>query len=581
MKRLTLGLISVVALSLLLVACGSADPEIIERTVVTIKEVPVEKIVEKQVVKEVEVERIVEKQVVKEVQVIATAMPLNPRLAVEQAKYGGDIRVTAQGSIASLDPGFAPAYVTYAIAFHLWEMPFNLDGDYNNQPQMIDTWSMSSDGLTWTFKIRDGLMFTDGKDVTADDLVASYGRWILDSGAGKFVASLMEDNGVTALDDKTFQFKMKQTMGGVPGAMGWTYRGLWVFPEDIASEAIGKREDIGEANYIGSGPYKLAQWDVGNRVVIERNEDYVPRNEPGTYLAGAKIAYVDKVTWLEIPDEETKIAGLKTAEWDVVDGAGLDFFAPLDADPTVNIAQYAFHKSFLGISHQEPPTGDIKIRQAIQISLDVEELMSGLGPSDLWFLCPAIYYCNTPLETDVGASEYYNQNDIPRAKQLLQEAGYSGETIFIMNPQDYATIAPLGPVLKAQLEAIGMKVEMPGMDWATLISRIYEKGWNIFTSWGTHNSFGHPLHDLNATEGGTGYGGGFTFPDMVDARINFALATDPKEQMRYVEELQMLYYTKIPRIYLGQFSSIYPHRSYVKNLTVPAYPLYFNVWLEK
>ena len=104
------------ALSVFLVACASADPEIIERTVVTIKEVPVEKIVEKQVVKEVEVERIVEEQVVKEVQVIATAMPLNPRLTVEQAKYGGDIKVTAQGSTASLNPGFAPAYVTYAIA---------------------------------------------------------------------------------------------------------------------------------------------------------------------------------------------------------------------------------------------------------------------------------------------------------------------------------------------------------------------------------------------------------------------------------------------------------------------------------
>ena len=68
---------------------------------------------------------------------------------------------------------------------------------------------------------------------------------------------------------------------------------------------------------------------------------------------------------------------------------------------------------------------------------------------------------------------------------------------------------------------------------------------------------------------------------MIEARENFDMATDPKEQMGYVEELHMLYFTKIPRIYLCQFSSIYPHRSYVKNLSVPSYPLYFNVWLEK
>ena len=135
----------------------------------------------------------------------------------------------------------------------------------------------------------------------------------------------------------------------------------------------------------------------------------------------------------------------------MVDGAGLDHFFPLSEDPNIKISTYPFHKSFLGISHKEPPTDSQKIRQAILVALDWEALMSGIGPKELWFLCPAIYYCNTPLETDIGADEWYSQNDIPRAKALLEQGGYAGETLFIMNPADYATIAPLGPVLKAQM----------------------------------------------------------------------------------------------------------------------------------
>jgi peptide/nickel transport system substrate-binding protein len=350
----------------------------------------------------------------------------------------------------------------------------------------------------------------------------------------------------------------------------------------MAAKPAGEDASEGDiANLVGSGPYKIEEWVVGDHVTLTRNEEYIPRSEPGSYTAGGKRAYIDKLTWIEIPAEETKIAGLKTSEWDVVDGAGLDHFFPLSEDPNINISTYPFHKSFLGISHKEPPTDSVKVRQAILLALDWEQLMSGIGPKELWFLCPAIYYCNTPLETDIGADEWYSQNDIPRAKKLLEEAGYAGETLFIMNPADYATIAPLGPVLKQQLEDIGMTTEMPGMDWSTLISRIYDLGWNVFTSWSTHNGFGSPIHDLNNVDGGTGYGGGFTFPDQIEARKEFAFAATHAEQLAAVEKLQMAYFINVPRIYGGQWSSIYPYRTYIKNFTTPSYPMYMHAWIEK
>ena len=81
----------------------------------------------------------------------------------------------------------------------------------------------------------------------------------------------------------------------------------------------------------------LENWEVGNRVILKRYEDYVPRSDPSSNFAGAQIPYVDRIIWLEIPSEETKIAGLKTGEWDIVDGASLDYFPELEAHPEIGV----------------------------------------------------------------------------------------------------------------------------------------------------------------------------------------------------------------------------------------------------
>jgi peptide/nickel transport system substrate-binding protein len=511
--------------------------------------------------------------------VIATAVPLSAGLAVEQAKYGGEIKVTAQGSIKSMDPTFSPAYVTYAVATHVWEAPLAHDADYVTQPLMLDSYSTSDDGLTWTFTLRDNLTFSNGTEITTDHVLASWPRWAEGSAGGRFVADQLKEGGLNAQDKRTWTLETTVPFGGVAEAIGWTYKTWFIFDEGMSS--VPHNMDAGEGqldNLIGSGPYKLGEWDVGNKISMVRNELYVPRTEEGSFLAGGRIPYVDKVTWFEIPSEETKIAGLKTGEWDLVDGAGLDYFEPMKAHPGINVGQYWYHKSFLGVSHNDWPTDQEKVRQAIMISLDWKEMMAGLGPSDLWYLCPAIYYCNTPWETDIGASEWYNQSDIPRAKALLEEAGYDGAPVEIMNPQDYATIAPLGPVLQARLEDIGMTTSMPGMDWSTLVSKIRQIGqFNLFTCWSTYTD---PFNDLVATAGGRGYAGGYTYQDMIDARINFAFAATYQEKMKYAEELQMLYFQHVPRIYGGQFSSIFPYASRLKNMSIPKYPVFTGVWLE-
>ena len=110
--------------------------------------------------------------------------------------------------------------------------------------------------------------------------------------------------------------------------------------------------------------------------------------------------------------------------------------------------------------------------------------MAALGPEELWTLCATAFHCGTPLESHEG-DDRYSQNNLELAKQLIQESGYNGEPLIHMNPNDYGTITPLGPVFKKQMEAVGVNIELPGMDWATLISRIGDLDyWHFFSTWG-------------------------------------------------------------------------------------------------
>ena len=152
--------------------------------------------------------------------------------------------------------------------------------------------------------------------------------------------------------------------GLVPASFGNATKVAGIFPEKI----VGGRpafEGLESDQIIGSGVYKLAKWDVGHQIVLDRFEEYVPRDEPPSFYTGGTQAYLDTVIWLEIPDEETKIAGLETGEWDVVDGAGFDFFERLQGNSDLVVPVYKpGHRSFYGLIPSHPPFDNLKARQA-------------------------------------------------------------------------------------------------------------------------------------------------------------------------------------------------------------------------
>ena len=556
MARLTRSLVAMGVLSLLLaaVAVGCSDD----------KEVKVVETV------------LVEKEVV--VEVIATVAPLSKGIQIEQGKYGGTLRVTAQASIKTLDPEYTGAYVTAGIGIHIWERLFAWDDDFVAQPQQVDTWSVSSDGTVFTFNIRDGLVFHNGDPVTVDDIIPSVERAIGRHPPMRNLGKVLK--GFAKVDADTFTMELTEPYGEVLASLGRIRRSGSILPAKIA--AMPATEDVGEDNIIGSGPYKLASWRQGDRVTLERHELFNPRSDPPSNLAGAQLAYLDSIVWIQIPDEEVKIAGLKTGEWEVVDSAALDFFGDMNANPDIDVATYSpGHLSGMWWNHKTAPANDKKFRQAVQAAIDAEAFMTSLGPSDLWLLCPALFFCGTPWESTARA-DLYNVNNMELARKLLAESDYDGEPVFHLNPTDYATLTPMGPVWKRMLEDIGINVEMPAMDWATAVStRLNDPTWNSLTMWCVHSNNMDPLTNCYQTVGGLG---GYENPTLAELQLKWAKSSDLVEKKGIVDKIQALFYEEAINPILGSFFSINPYSKDLKNFApqgVKGMAYFLNTWLEE
>jgi peptide/nickel transport system substrate-binding protein len=491
-------------------------------------------------------------------------------------RFGGTLRIVAQGSIASIDPIWSIFYVTNAVAQHIYEAPFGWDSRLETHERLVGDWSVSDDGLTYTFDLRPGVTFHDGRPLTAADQVASIKRWYGASFSATAIAKqFFDDDNVIAVDDDTFQITLDEPTGSLTYLLGMSHGVAYAMPAELA--ATPATTEV--TTRIGTGAYKFKDWEFGNKLTLERHDAYVPRTEPDSNYAGRNIAYIDELTWLEVPDPETAVAGLETGEWDAIDGAGFDFFVRFTEDPDIHVSQYKpGNHAWLALNPQVQPFNDQFARQALLAGINAEDFMFSLGPQELWIKCGAVFYCGTPLEVETGL-EFYDQDDIPRAQELLAQSSYDGETVVILNPTDYATITPLGLVAQPMMDEIGFNTEMPSLDWSSVTSRIGNtQTYSMFTAWSAHFDTGHPILDVNSS-------GTFDWvirdEELNDLQLSFVRATSQAEQMEIVREMQRQYYIKVPTAPLGQFFPMVAVTAALKNFEINALPFYTNSWLER
>src|SRR6476469_3585224 len=294
------------------------------------------------------------------------------------------------------------AYIVRDFGYMIYDTLLATDSNFKIQPQMAD-WKVSDDKLTYTFTLRDGLTWHDGAPVTAEDCVASLKRWGKADGMGQKLMDFTAS--IEATDARTITLKLKEPYGLVLDSIGKpSSRVAFMMPKRLADTPPDKQ--IPEQ--IGSGPFKFvqAEFQPGVKAVYEKNKDYVPRKEPPSWTAGGKIAKVDRVEWITMPDAQTAVNALQSGDIDFLEITPFDLVPVLTAnkDLKVDVLSKLGFQTVGRMNFLYPPFDNVKVRRAAFLAMNQKNVLDALvGDPKQYKICGAMFICDTPLASDIGS----------------------------------------------------------------------------------------------------------------------------------------------------------------------------------
>ena len=369
--------------------------------------------------------------------------------AAEAAETG--ITVGMQLEPPHLDPTSAAAgaidQVVYANIFEGLTR-FGPDGSIN--PGLAKSWTISADGLTYTFALQAGVKFHDGTTMDAEDVKFSLDRARAEdsTNAQKGLFSAIAD--VTVEDPLTVKVSLKQPTGNFLFNMAWGDAVI------VAPESIG---DI-KSRPVGTGAFRFVNWVQGDRIEIARNPDYW-----GT------PARLEKATFKFISDPTAAFAAMMAEDVDAFVGyPAPENLEQFDADPRFSVLVGSTEgETILSTNNKMPPFDNVKVRKALIHAIDrraiIDGAMFGYGTPIGTHFAP-----HNPAYLDLTANSAY---DPETAKKLLAEAGFEKgfKTTLKLPPPSYARRG--GEIIAAQLRAVGIETEITNLEWAQWLEEVF------------------------------------------------------------------------------------------------------------
>ncbi len=412
--------------------------------------------------------------------------------------------------------------------------------------------------------------------MTAADCVASIRRWASRDSMGqtltKFLASL------DATDTSTIKLVLREPYGLVLDSLAKVGAPVpFMMPERIARTPGSEQvKDI-----IGSGPYKFRAdlHEPGVKIVLEKFADYKPRSEPPSWASGGKIARLDKIEMLGLPDAQTQVSALIRGEVDYLERVPADLLPLLDAKSGAKaevVSKFGF-QAIMRMNHLQPPFDNPKVRQAIAKAVD-RSMYAAVVAGDPSFAtdCAAIFGCGMPYESKTGIPA----RDLAAAKAMLKEAAIDmSKPIVMLHVANAPGIAALGNVTRQLLVDLGFQVEMQAMDFQTFATRrlntkpVSEGGWNIAHT--TGNPLSNPfLVALGAPASAWGWP---TDPKTEELRLKFAMALDAATRKALAADIQARAYEQVLYLPLAQFTAPSAWRDNLQGVLKSPVMLLYNI----
>lgn len=343
---------------------------------------------------------------------IATVIPLPRARAQEEPKYGGTLIVRHSADPIILNPSLAGSAASNNIIGQMFSQLVKYDENNEWEVDLAESWDVSDDGLTYTFKLRKDVKWHDGVPFTSKDVKFTYDT--ITSESLVYAGSFAIVDHIETPDDYTVVIHLKTVNAAFPHALVGCIQSSGIIPEHLYA-GTDIHENPHNYDPIGTGAFKFVEWVKGSHVTLEANEDY--------YGEGP---YLDKVIYKIIPDSSTALLAFEAGEFHYYTGPPASEIPRLEAmdwvevyqQPSTSIKYVAFN-----LAHPDSPITDKKVRQALYTAIDRKSIVEniviyGVPGTSCYTTAQGLYY-----DPDI-AEMYPIEGDIAKANQMLDEAGY-------------------------------------------------------------------------------------------------------------------------------------------------------------
>ncbi len=354
-----------------------------------------------------------------------------------------EIKTTMSMDIDSLNPYKMVSSGTEEIMSNVFEgllMP-NTKGELI--PAIAEEYSVSEDGLYYTFKVRDGIKFHNGNPLDVKDVEFSLKRMSGKDGFPPSSASFQEIEDIKILDGNRVQIKLKEADSAF----------IYSLTEGIVPDENAEQLD---KNPIGTGPFRIAQYDREQQLVLDKFDDY-----------WGEKAKVDRVTIFVVPNSETAFLKLLSGEINMLSRVDSKRINELKSFNNISAPQNTVQ--IFALNNDVKPFDDERVRKAINLAINKDEIIAGVMGGDGIKLETNM----SPVMSKFCIDNVGEKQDIEEAKKLLAESGNSNLTFTIKVPSNYQMHVDTAQIIAEQLKNIGVIAKIETIEWTTWLSDVY------------------------------------------------------------------------------------------------------------
>ena len=355
---------------------------------------------------------------------------------------GGTIRAAVSMPDGAVDPLTANDSASYQVYFQTAEFLCVSQPDLTLKPVLAESWAPNDDGTVWTFKLRRGVRFHNGGEMTADDVVATFDRLSDPQGSSNALSvfrGLLTRGGTRKIDDYTVAFHLETPNGNFPYAVSIDNYNAIILP--------AKMEENYEKSFMGTGPFRIESYRPRVGATLVRNPDY-----------WGEKALPDRVEFRFYAEPQPRLIALQAGEVDMLDAIPVVISPVLQRNPDIKLIPInsSNHRP-MHMKCDRTPFGDKRVRQALALTLDRQRLVEGL--------CRGLAVKGNdspfaPLYPSTDPSVPQRDQDVAKAKELMAAAGVADGFDVTLTTQQYTDIPEYAQLVQSFARAAGIRINL-------------------------------------------------------------------------------------------------------------------------